>query len=1145
MKYCIPAVFFSLLLFSCRMERNLPAEGLNEMCAPYDQFAANRAYPSFEFDWNGWQANLASARMRANPSLERNPGCGGNPTSWALQGPGNVGGRVNTLAVKPDDELTVLAGFAGGGIFKSIDGGVNWHPVFDEQAELAIGDLTYDPVNPNIVYAGTGDVNIPAIVFNGKGVYKSTDGGEHWQYAGLEEAGIISKVVVNPLNHNEIYAAAMGNPYVRDTQRGIYKSSDGGAHWTQVLFVSNQAGASDLLINPANPLILYASFWDRIRSNQESTIFGPHAKVYKSIDGGNNWTPLGGGLPTGIMGRTGLVMSATNPDKLYVLYVDTLSRPGGLYRTVNGGATWTTVNIAPLINAYSDFGWYFGKIRLNPDNDEEIYLLGVLLWRRVAASGTWQNAAGGHADSHDLVLLPSGRRYWANDGGVYRSPPGQSYYTKCLGLPTTQLYHTDYNPHHPNVYYIGAQDNGIQKGNGAGFNSWEELYTADGFNCAFDPVDSNTFWIEIQYGRISKTTDGGFNWQNGTDAFNSGDRVNWDAPFFMSALTPPKRYGATYRVYESIGDAYTAISPDLTDGVIYGDRFHNISALAESPLLAGKLLAGTSDGNVWRRAPGGNWTNISAGLPDRYISAIVGSADNPARIFLTHNGFRDNDTIPHVFRSDDDGQHWVGISGDLPNLPVSDIWVMGGQSDQVLFVANDGGVYFTKNGGQHWERLGAGLPFVPVFDLEYNPVRKELLAATFARGLYTFPIDSVLQQGGQTVSLAGNIHTETGIGVEKVLLGPNSSTDTSGNFVVNVPGCSNFSIIPQRKDDPLNGVSTYDLVLISRHILNLTPLPSPYSMIAADANKSNSITNFDIITIRKLILGIDTIFPNNDSWRFIPADFVFPNPLNPFQTPFPEQINGLVQMQGLQNQDMIGIKTGDVNQSVDASSGASDARSAPVWPLFFQDRVFRTGDTFAMTLNGGLEALSALQFTFVFDSTALECTGLEPLYNDLEREQISERQLKKGIFTLACETMPGGLLRTDGRLMNLYFRAKKEGNLRNFLTLSSEPTPALAYGRDGTVYQPALRTLRPDGNPRIVWAPNPVARGTETVCRIEPNDPDGHYHLMLWDGLGRLIWDRHSGMPTEGFRFSVGGVYFYKVVDLDTSSVWVGKLWVI
>jgi len=1144
--------FLFLLLFSvaCNHRLSEQKDALSEKCGPYDLFAFQRSYPDPDFDWKGWRNAMETVRLKEKRGVQErgSTGCDNNATNWTLQGPANVAGRVNALAVHPNDELTVLAGFAGGGIFKTIDGGVNWYPVFDDQPELAIGDITYDPVNPNIVYAGTGDVNIPSIVFNGNGVYKSIDGGEHWQYSGLSEAGIISKIQVDPLNPQILYAGAMGNPYIRDNQRGIYKSTDGGQHWQQVLLVSNQAGASDLLINPSNPQILYASFWDRIRSNTESVIYGPNARIYKTTDGGANWTQLGGGLPNGIMGRTGLVMSLQNPDKIYAVYVDTLSKPGGIYKTTNGGASWTSVSIASLTNAYSDFGWYFGKLRISPTNDEEIYLLGVLLWKRVPVSGIWQNAAGGHSDSHDFVLLPSGRRYWANDGGVYRSAPGVSNFTKCVNLPTTQIYHTDFNSNKPNTYYIGAQDNGIQKGSGAAINNWSALFFADGFNCVFTPGDSSTFWVETQNGAVHKTSDGGANWIQGSETFDTGDRTNWDAPFFMSAHNPPKRFAGTYRVHSTTNDFWDPISGDLTDGNIYGARYHNISALNESPVLAEKLLAGTSDGNVWRREPAGTWVKINNGLPDRYVTSVHGSTVAADRIFVTQSGFRDNEVIPHVHRSDNNGQSWVNISGDLPQLPVNDLFIMPGQSDNVLFVGNDAGVYFTLNGGQHWARLGANMPYIAVFDLEHNPVRKELMAATFARGLWTFPLDSVFSQQSPTVTLSGSIQTETGAGVSDVQVReqPLTKTTSDGLFSIPaVPGCQQFRLQPKRNDNPLNGLSTYDLVLMSKHILSIEVLGSPYKLIAADANRSGSITTFDVVVLRKLILGIDTAFSNNTSWRFIPADFVFPNPLNPFQTALPDSIAVDLQTASVGNLNMIAIKTGDVNNTVIPFSNTDgDERFIDSWPLAYIDRTVKPGETIELIFSGAAAQLAALQMSLQFDPDALEFLSVKPLLEGISLDHFATNRAQNGLLSLACEqlkTQQTGVL----PLFQLRFRARTSGRLSDLIQLAENPTKSIAYRADGAALKPVFASgTNPDAGNLLF--PNPSRIGEAVSIRLEL--PAGkEVVLELFDGQGLRCYTEQLRVSDQGTvvvsgrAFDKPGVYFCSVKYLD-KMVFGGKI---
>lgn len=1133
---------------------------LDKKSQPNDMFAFQRSYPDADFDWKGWAKALVDARLDEQAVQERNAsGCSVNTGNWTLQGPGNIGGRVNTLAVKPGDENTVLAGFSAGGIFKTTDGGINWYPVFDEHLELSIGDIIFDPSNPSVVYAGTGDPNMPSIVFNGNGIFKSTDAGETWNYLGLGEQGIISKIQIDPSNPQNLYAATMGNPHKRDNERGIYKSSDGGQNWQQVLFVSNQAGASNLVINPANPQILYASFWDRIRTGTESVIYGPHARVYKTTDGGQNWTQLGGGLPTGTMGRTGLTISAQNPDKVYAVFIDSLSTPGGLFKTTDGGATWNPVNIAALEDKCGDFGWYFGKIALHPDDDEEIYFHAIILWRKAANAANWMIASGGHADSHDLVILPSGRRYWANDGGVYRREPNQTLWVRCKNLPTTQFYHTTYNPHTPDVYWGGAQDNGIKKGNAADLNNWANVYPADGFRCGFHPTDPNTYWVEIQNGTLAKTTDGGVTWAAGQSCLGTTDRCNWDTPFFISSHNPDIHYAATYRAMISPGGGgWSPISDDLTDGIIFGPRFHTVSCLNESPVLAAKLYAGTTDGNVWRREPTSGWVNITAGLPERYVTSVHGSPTLSNRIFVTHSGFRDDEYIPHIHRSDNNGQVWTDISGNLPEVPVNDMLVLPGHADSVLFAATDAGVYFTRNGGTAWSRLGGNMPFVPAFDLELNPVRKELMAATYARGLWTFPLDSVfVQQNAAVVNLAGAIKTETGVGVGNVSLGTQNSAP-DGNFVMpNTPGCQTIALAPGRNDNPLNGVSTFDLVLISKHILGLELLNSPWKIIAADANKSNSVTTFDIVTIRKVILGIDSVFAGNTSWRFVPKTFDFPNPANPFQTFFPESRNIDIQTTSLNGIDFTAIKTADVNGNVNpVKEILAEERFANEWPVRVSEAASEREKTIELLFEGEADAIAGVQFTLQFDPELFELQRIEPLLEGLGMEHFGARRAKDGLLNVCFENNKviryGFPKKSAGQqyLFRVYLRSKKEDAPTGVITLADTPLPALAVGSGYAALKPVLYRDGHTAKPVVVrfdaW-PNPFGTSGLWLQQKTELTTDSRQlrlsqdRIQIYAASGKIVYEAvisaNKLLFVPAWAFPAPGTYFYR-----TDSGQCGKL---
>jgi photosystem II stability/assembly factor-like uncharacterized protein len=1103
-----------ILVMACKSTTYQAAQpdALTRKMEPYDHMTWQRSWPDTTFDWRGWRQTLRQARMGAEAARLNGCTTAVSFVPWTLQGPSNVPGRVNALAVQPNNEDVVLAGFAGGGIFKTTDAGLTWRPVFDDFEQLSIGDLAFVPSNPQIVYAGTGDVNMPSLLYNGDGLYRSVDAGETWAYVGLSDAGIISKIVVHPTQPNTIWVATMGNPYQRTPQRGVFKTTDGGQSWQKVLYLSDQAGCSSLVIAPDNPNVLYASFWDRIRNNRESVVYGPNAKVYKSTDGGQNWTQLTNGLPTGTNGRTGLAISATNPNRLYVLYIDSLSTPGSLHVSSNAGATWQAMDIAGLENACADFGWYFGKITLNPYNHDDIYFHAIRLLRQ-NGPGAWQQAANGHADSHELVFCQSGRRYWANDGGVMRYNPVTQEWIQCTNLPATQVYRTAYNPHQLSEYWLGAQDNGFKRGSAAGLNTWTHVFTADGFRVLFHPTDPQHWILETQNGGMHTTTNGGATYTSTNTAFGTPDRVNWDAPVIMSKYPPYTLYAGTYRLYS--GPAMNAINiatGDLTDGNLLGSRFHTISTLSESPLVAGRLFVGTSDANVWRvEMPSGGATNITAGLPERYVTSVVGSSVQPDRVFVTHSGFRDDDPIPHIHRSDNLGSTWTDISGDLPQLPVNQLFIVPGYGDSVLCAATDAGVYVTYNGGTNWVALGVGMPSVPIFDFAYHPVRRELIAGTFGRGVWTYPLDSIRGQASQPTMVGGLqsiFETIEAAGVLNVEMPHVTSTASDSGGLLLLPplvGCDSVTLRPQRLDHATNGVSTFDLLLISRHILNLEPFDSPYKMIAADANRSNTITSFDIVALRRLILGVDTVLATNTSWRFIPKSHSFQNPQNPFAQPIPDSIRFRPASTPLPNLNFTAVKIGDVNNSanpiLELTGGAPEERSGLICPIVAQDVDFQPDSDVEMYLIGHMDDLVALQMALQWDPEVLAWEGMEPLASGLtESEHFNVQHTSKGDLRMACDWPSGTMSSGDQPLLRLRWRALRAGRLSEVVRINESVMPALAWAQGlAAGARPVLYFNAPNQNdikvrPTLVDAHTPVtitATGDGSIASVAVLTSDG------------------------------------------------------
>lgn len=724
-----------------------PQKELENPAEPYDWLMLQRSWPDASLDVEAYTASMRQAYAQAKNARSA------STVSWTLEGPGNIGGRMNCIAIDSSNPQLMYAGSTCGGLWKTTDGGQTWLPVFDNNASLSIGCIAFEPGNSNTVYVGTGDPNISGYPFIGDGIYKTTDGGQTWTNIGLGNTYIIADIVIDPTNVNTIYAATMGLPFVRNTDRGLYKSIDGGLTWTQVLFVDTDAGIIDLILDPVQPQILYAASWNRIRNNQETVIDGPDSKIWKSIDGGANWTIAMTGIPNQSFSRIGMCMYPGDHNRLYAVFVDTTLELHGIYKTGNAAASWTSVNTSTIDpSALGGFGWYFGKINVNPNDSNDLFLLGIDQWRTSNGGLSWATFTppwytySVHADGHDLEFAPNGDLLLCTDGGIYRSSDNAVTWNDIENLPVTQFYRVGTNSFQPTLAYGGAQDNGTTGGNAAMLNAWPRIFGGDGFSMFFDPTNPNLWYAETQNGNVVYTDDGGFSYFSFVIG-DTSDRPHWDMPYLMSVHDPSTLYFATNRVHKMTGAPNgfaNSISPDLTDGIIYEPRFHTITALGESPLVVGNIYAGTLDGNVWVTTNDGvNWTNVTGALPDRYVTAIKGSPNTASTIYVTHSGYKSNDFIPHVHKSIDDGATWIDISGDLPQFAVNDIEILPG-NDNALFIATDAGVYYTTNGGVNWLRAGNNMPVIPVYDIKINTFTNQLIAGTFARSIQTLSISNLI-----------------------------------------------------------------------------------------------------------------------------------------------------------------------------------------------------------------------------------------------------------------------------------------------------------------------------------------------------------------------------------------------------------------
>jgi len=752
---------FLIVLFclSCKNEKVTSTDNrLDSKHGPSEEFFLQRMDPDGNFSIKAYIKGLKQAKQYTQIQSRS---IDGFDNDWTVQGPGNIGGRINTIAVNPLDEDIIYAGFARGGVFKTTDGGGSWVPIFDDQLFSSIGDITLDPQDPNIVYVGTGDPNISGSPSIGDGVYKSENGGATWTHLGLDETRIISHIVVDPTDGDRVFASAMGLPFQRNDDRGLYRTENGGTTWEQVLFLSDSTGIIDLIMDPQQPNVMYAAGWDRIRNNTESIVSGDGAKVFKTTDGGDTWNMLEGGLPNEVPnGRIGLAICESQPNVIYAQYANPESTLEAIYRSDDSGENWYLIPSEVLdyydepINLLGGFAWYFGKIRVSPSDPDDIYLLGVDLWRSQDAGQSWAMASPiwwlyeVHADKHELVYLNDESILLGTDGGMYASDKENIQWVDTENIPTNQFYRVAYNPHQPDLYYGGAQDNGSTGGNQNTINNWERIYGGDGFQMRFDPVDPQRFFVEIQNGSIRATYDGGYLFTNANDGIEPDDPRNWDMPYFISVHDETKMVTGTNRLYvnRAYEPVWEPLTDDLTDGADGETRNKNITAIHESPINEDFVIAGTGDGNIWigDLNDGNSFTKVSDNLPNQYVTDVFTSDDNPNRIFACHSGYRDNDNNAMIFRSDDLGSSWSDISGDLPEVAINEILIIPETEDKIIFIGTDAGVYGTTDGGTIWERLGSNMTFVPVYDLVWNEANNELVAATFGRSIQTYDLDPIV-----------------------------------------------------------------------------------------------------------------------------------------------------------------------------------------------------------------------------------------------------------------------------------------------------------------------------------------------------------------------------------------------------------------
>lgn len=708
--------------------------------SPFDLMFMQRAYPDGKINTSAYSEAIQWKKQTANRSTANE--------IWQFSGPLNIGGRITDIEIPSSQPDVYYVGAASGGIFKTVNGGNDWTPIFDEQQMLSIGDIEISKSNNSLIYVGTGEVNAGggSLVYDGDGIHKSTDGGISWQSKGLPDIGSVGKILLDPNDDNTVFVGAMGPLFRNSSNRGVYKTTNGGDSWQQVLFVSDSTGVVDMAIHPTNGNIVYAASWERIRRPNRRQYGGITSGIYRTNDGGSNWTELTNGLPSTASqkGRISFDISQSNPNVLYARYANSNGNIQGVYKTVNGGDSWTAVNSSQLTDV--GFHWWFGGIFIDPTNENVLYNADLVVQKSTNGGNSWTNVfTNAHVDQHAIAFQSSNSNQLllGNDGGLYYSNNGGASATKDMKLPITQFNRIFVDAQNENKIYGGAQDNSTSRTQTGGLSDWSIIYGGDGFQPLVDPTNTNVIYALYQYGSLGKSTNNGSSFFSATNGISGSDRKNWDTPITFDPNNSQTLYFGANRLYKTTNAAgnWSAISPDLTDGPHTGNlTFGTITTISVSQLDSQVIFVGTDDGKAWVTQDGGaNWMDISAGVPNRWVTKVLTSKENSSTVYLTLSGYRFGENVGHVYKSTDFGNTWVDISTSLPDIPVNDI-----EQDSFgnLFIATDVGVLASKDEGVNWTVLGENLPSAVASDLFVHEGSQFLFVATYGRSSYKIDISN-------------------------------------------------------------------------------------------------------------------------------------------------------------------------------------------------------------------------------------------------------------------------------------------------------------------------------------------------------------------------------------------------------------------
>jgi photosystem II stability/assembly factor-like uncharacterized protein len=713
------------------------------------------------------------------------PEAGGKPqdplstgtfTAFRLRsiGPALMSGRISCIAVHPEDKQTWYIGVASGGVWKTTNAGITWTPIFQNEGSYAIGALVIDARNPSTVWVGTGEANNQRSVGYGDGVYRSDDAGRTWRNVGLKNSEQIGRIAIDPRDSNVIYVAAYGPLWSSGGDRGLYKSTDGGATWNKILNVSENTGISDVAIDPSNPDVLLAVAHQRRRHVWTMIHGGPESGLHKSADGGKTWRKVRGGLPPGDVGRIVIAFSPVQKGLVYAK-VEAAENPVALYASLDSGDSWERrgdVNAQPM---------YYKNIYPDPKNPERVYVMSVQAQVSEDGGRTFRPVGerSKHVDNHCLWIDPANTDHLIEgcDGGLYESWDRGRIWRFFANLPVTQFYNVDVDNASP-IYnvYGGTQDNSTQGGpsrtrgvQGATNNDWSVVTGGDGFVARIDPTDPDIVYGESQYGgivRLDRRTGERVSIRPVESKGEPPLRFNWESPFIISPHSATRLYFGANKLFRSDdrGNSWRAVSPDLTRqinrnllpvmGRIWSPEavakdqststYGNITALSESRKKDGLIYVGTDDGLVQVTEDAGKtWRKIEKfpGLPEYnpygvYVQRLYASKHDLNTVYALFDNHKNGDFKPYILKSTDKGSAWTSITGDLPaNGPALSL-AEDHVNPDLLFCGTEFGLYFTIDGGKKWIRLRGNLPTIPVRDLAIQERENDLVLATFGRGFY-------------------------------------------------------------------------------------------------------------------------------------------------------------------------------------------------------------------------------------------------------------------------------------------------------------------------------------------------------------------------------------------------------------------------